>query len=510
MAAVRVRDFPVFQRLQEQVLHVMMRLFELVEEQHRMRMLADGIGEAVALAIADISGGRTEQLRDGMPFGEFGHIELHQCFFAAEKLFCEGFCEFRLSRARRTDEQETRARTFGVGQTETRALHGFRDGAHRFRLPEHRARETLLERDELLALRTQDIGQRDARQARHRARDVLDRHGEPLGLLLFLERFDQRLALPPEPVEVGLRLGRALELLLLHGTLLFLADGVDRNVERADALHVLAGYAPRVHGRRGLVEDINRLVRKETVREIALREPHRRLDRGIFIRDGVVVFVLRFYAFEHPQHELRFRLVDFHRLIAALERGVRLDMLLELVPRRRADTADLAARERGLENVRRIERAGRGSGADEVMDLVDEQNHVRIFLRFIDQLLDARLEFAAVHRARDHEREIHGEEPSAVQRIRNVASREALRQPLDDGRFSRPRFTEKDRVVLRAAAEHLDQAVRFRLAADHGIERCDERGGREFAREYLERARLFFARRAAAQVRDLEGRLAQR
>ena len=68
------------------------------------------------------------------------------------------------------------------------------------------------------------------------------------------------------------------------------------------------------------------------------------------------------------------RLADEHRLEAALERGVLLDVLAVLVERRRADRAQLAAREHRLEQVGGVDRALGGAGADDRVQLVDEQD----------------------------------------------------------------------------------------------------------------------------------------
>ena len=52
-------------------------------------------------------------------------------------------------------------------------------------------------------------------------------------------------------------------------------------------------------------------------------------------------------------------------LEAPFKRGVLLDVLAVLLERRRADALELAARERGLEQVRRVDGALRRPGADE-------------------------------------------------------------------------------------------------------------------------------------------------
>ena len=68
------------------------------------------------------------------------------------------------------------------------------------------------------------------------------------------------------------------------------------------------------------------------------------------------------------------RLVDQDRLEAALERGVLLDVLAILVERRGADRVQLAAGEHRLEQVARVHRALGRAGADDRVELVDEQD----------------------------------------------------------------------------------------------------------------------------------------
>ena len=64
------------------------------------------------------------------------------------------------------------------------------------------------------------------------------------------------------------------------------------------------------------------------------------------------------------------------RLEAALERGVFLDVLAVLVERGGADALDFAAGERGLEDVAGVNGAFRAAGADERVQLVNEEDDV--------------------------------------------------------------------------------------------------------------------------------------
>ena len=55
-----------------------MRLLDLVEQQHRMRMLVDAVGEQPALVEADIAGRRADQPRHGVALHILAHVEAEQ------------------------------------------------------------------------------------------------------------------------------------------------------------------------------------------------------------------------------------------------------------------------------------------------------------------------------------------------------------------------------------------------------------------------------------------------
>ena len=52
-----------------------MRLLDLVEQQHAMRVLIDGIGQQAALVEADIARRRADQAADAVPLHIFRHVE---------------------------------------------------------------------------------------------------------------------------------------------------------------------------------------------------------------------------------------------------------------------------------------------------------------------------------------------------------------------------------------------------------------------------------------------------
>ncbi|CAB4878427.1 unannotated protein [freshwater metagenome] len=146
-------------------------------------------------------------------------------------------------------------------------------------------------------------------------------------------------------------------------------------------------------------------------------------------------------------------------------------MLAVLVERRGADGAQLAAREHRLEQVGGVHGALCRAGSDQRVELVDEEDDLAAcLLDLLEHALEAVLEFAAVLRPGDHRPEIERDHAAVAQRLGDVTGDDALGEALDDRRLADARLADQDRVVLRAAREHLDDPADLVVAADHGIE----------------------------------------
>ena len=163
------------------------------------------------------------------------------------------------------------------------------------------------------------------------------------------------------------------------------------------------------------------------------------------------------------------RLVDRNRLEAALKRRVLLDVLAVFVERGRADDLDIAARQGGLQDIGRVDRALGCAGADDHVQLIDEQDDVLVLLQLLEHALDALLELAAVLGAGDHAGQVQGDELLVLEVIRHVARRDLLGQALCDGRLANARVADERRVILGAAGQDLDDAVDLLLAADDRV-----------------------------------------
>ena len=260
----------------------------------------------------------------------------------------------------------------------------------------------------------------------------------------------------------------ALELLGLDRAFLVLADLGDLLLELPEVGRRL--HATDAQTRAGLVDEVDGLVGKVTVGDVAVGEVGRGDDRLVGDRDAVVRLVAVAETLQDLDRVRDRRLLDLDRLEAALERGVLLEVLAVLVERGGADRLQLTAREHRLEDRRGVDRALGRARTDERVQLVDEQDDVAARADLLQHLLEALLEVAAVARARDERAEVEGVELLALQRLGDVAADDVGGEALDDRGLADAGLTDQHRVVLRAARQHLHDPLDLLLATDDGIE----------------------------------------
>ena len=385
---------------------------------------------------------------------------------------------------------------FGILDPGARAADRLRDGDDRRVLADHPLVQLLLHADEALRLGFGELEDRDARPHRD---DVGDLFLADLGLLGLLR-------VAPLVLELALLLrqlallvaqrGGLLELLALDRGFLVLADLLDLLFELAVARR--RGHRLDAHPRRGLVDQVDRLVGQVAVLDVAGGERRRGLESLVRDLAAVVRLVAVAQAAQDLHGVVGRRLLDADLLEAPLERGVALEVLAVLVERRRADRLQLAARERRLQDRRGVDRAFGGAGADEIVELVDEQDDVAALGDLLHHLLQALLELAAVLRARDERSEVERVDLLVLEQVRHLVGRDARRQALDDGGLADARLADQHRVVLRAARQDLHHALDLGLAADDRVELALLRLLRQVAAELVEqlRALALLARRA--------------
>ncbi len=224
-------------------------------------------------------------------------------------------------------------------------------------------------------------------------------------------------------------------------------------------------------GRADFVDHVDRLVGQLAVVDVFGGQLHRGADRLVGVAHLVVLLVVRLQAAQDLHAVFDVRLVDVDLLEAADQRAVLLEVVAELLVGGGADAAQVARRQRRLQQVRRIHRAAAGrAGADHGVDLVDEQDGALLVLQLAHHRLQPLLEVAAVAGAGQQRAHVQREDGGARQHLRHVAFDDALGQALGDRRLADARVAHIERVVLGAAAQDLDGPLDLRLAADQRID----------------------------------------
>ena len=242
----------------------------------------------------------------------------------------------------------------------------------------------------------------------------------------------------------------------------------------------------------GFVHKIDRLIRQEPVRDVAVGKLRRRHQRRVLDSHTVVHLVALLQATQNTDRVLDRRLPNVNLLEATLQGGVLLDVLAVLVERRRTDQTQLTASQQRLNHVAGIHRGiTGGAGADDGVQLVDKRNDLAVrLLNLIEHSLQTLLELTAVLRTRNHRAKIQRNQGLALQALRDVARHNAARKPLNDRSLTDARLTDQHRIILRTTGKHLNHTADLRIAADHRVNLALTRTSSQVRRVLLQRLEL--------------------
>jgi hypothetical protein len=150
----------------------------------------------------------------------------------------------------------------------------------------------------------------------------------------------------------------------------------------------------------------------------------------------------------------------------------------------------------GLSRLAGVQRAAAGrTGADQRVDLVDEEDRVGLVLQLLEHALQALLEVAAVLGAGQQRAHVQRVDGGVGQHLGHVLLGDAPGQALGDGGLADAGLAHQQRVVLAPAAQHLDDALHLVLAADQRVDLAVARQLVEVLRELLQRRALAVAGR---------------
>ena len=158
-------------------------------------------------------------------------------------------------------------------------------------------------------------------------------------------------------------------------------------------------------------------------------------------------------------------------LEATRERVILLEDAAVFLVGGRADAAQLAVGEHGLDEVGGIHDAARSrAGADDGVDLVDEEDGARLLLQLGDDALQPLLEIAAVLGAGDQRAHVERIDSAVGQHVGHLALDDHARQAFGNGGLADAGLADVQRIVLAAAAQDLDGAFHLERAADQRID----------------------------------------
>ncbi len=470
------------------------------------------------------------------------HVDADHRPLVVEQEFGESFGRLGLANARGAEEQERADRSVGVADAAPRSANGVGEDGERLALPDHAFLQVVFQLDQLLQLALHELAHGNAGPLGDHVGDVVRadlflEHARAALNTLQLRGFVLHLGVQAgkhavlnlgRPPPIGVALGllklhmQALDLLLEPPHRLdLLLFGLPNRAQPLDfcpeigqlALGVvepLLGGLVGLFEQRGLVDlklvdlalqivdllrhavhldlqpgggfvhEIDRLVRKEAVGDVAVAERRGGDDRTVLNADAVVDLVALFEAAQDRDRLLDGRFVHQHGLEAPLQRLVLLDVLGVLVERGRSDAPQFAPGQHRLEHVRGVHAALGLARAHQCVQLVDEQDDPALgLLDVLEYGLQAVLELATVLGARDQCSEVERDKALVLEAFRHVALHDALGQPFDDGRLAHAWLADEDGVVLGASAEHLHHATNLVVPPDDGVQLALPRLGRE-------------------------------
>ena len=222
--------------------------------------------------------------------------------------------------------------------------------------------------------------------------------------------------------------------------------------------------------RTGFVNHVNRLVGQVAVVDVLGAQLGSGLQRSHGVLDVVVLFKTRLEAFEDVHGLLNRRLDHVDLLETTAQGGVFFKDATVFGEGRCANALELAARQRRLEQVRRIQRAARSrTRANERVDFVDEQNRVGLSLQVLDHAFQALLKVAAVFGAGQQSAHVQRVHDGLGQDFRHIALGDAPCQTFGNRGFTHASLAHQERVVLAAAAQDLNRALDLVLAANQRV-----------------------------------------
>ena len=403
-----------------------------------------------------------------MLFHIFGHINPHHGIFVPEKRLRQCLGKLRLADTRRAEEQEGTDGSVGVLQADTPTADSLCQCLHCFVLPDDSFVQNFLQMEQTLTFLLLHALHRDSRPTGNDFCDIICCHHNFAAVMRGFPCALCRLQAGTQTILQLFDFRRLFKFLCLNGSLLFLLQLCN------SCLQLLDGGGRSIRGKTQaggcFVNQVDCLIRQESLRYIACRKPNRRRD--CFIRNAypMVHFIGVLQCCQHLHGNRFCRLLHAHRLKPPLKGGILFNMLAVFLKSGCANQLNFPSCQSRLKNIRGINRALCRTCPDDGMDFINEKNDIACRLYILQCLFHAFLKFPTIFRACDHSGQIQRKNPLMPQGIGHIAITDFLRQTLHNRRFPDTGVTHQAGVILRSAAQNPNDTLNLLLSADNRVE----------------------------------------
>ncbi len=149
------------------------------------------------------------------------------------------------------------------------------------------------------------------------------------------------------------------------------------------------------------------------------------------------------------------RFIYFDRLETSLKRSIFLEILSVLFECGRTDGMEFTTCQCRLEDVRCIHTSFTCTRTYDGVDLIDEENDVRSLFDLVNHSLESVLKLPSVFRSGDQTAHIKRDDSHVLKAQRYFFIDDTLCKPFNDSRFTCPRLTYKNRIILGLSDEDL-------------------------------------------------------
>ena len=226
----------------------------------------------------------------------------------------------------------------------------------------------------------------------------------------------------------------------------------------------------QIHIRAGLIQQVDGLIRQETIGDIALRQHHTLM--GNLRRNGDTVELS--IGLGQTLHNLACLgdggFCNSDRLEAALQGGILFNIFPIFRKCRSADNLYFSPGKGGFQDICRVHAALCIAGTHQIMNLINHQNDIAALLDLTDQALHAALKLTTELGTSHQSRQIQQKNLLVPELIGNISGGDSLGKTLRNGSFANARLADQTGVVFLAAVENLDDALGLHIPTNDSIQ----------------------------------------